>query len=196
MTVSRLRRCTAVTATASTLALMAGLGLAARTPSASAAACLNGRLLPPTCFYTWKVSRVTHARPRHGRFRDCVAFSRSQHQATATCSLGKSRSTTVTATLTGSLEVPRGALSAAVGYQVQETSSVTASYSALIPAHHSGVIQWSPVFNDRRKVQQQRSTCTWYASRRSYAYRCEPDAVYRYVFTERYSHPRFRVRYR
>jgi hypothetical protein len=183
--------------TVSTIAvLMTGLGAGVATPAASAATCSTS---PSTlgCLYKWKITRVTRARARHGGWRDCVSFARSKHTAQATCALGQSHSTTVTATLTGSLEVPRGTLSAAVGYQVQQTSSVTASYTATIPAHRAGKIQWSPVFTHRRKVQQRRWTCRWVqVGRNPYAYRkCSADNVYRYVFTELYSHPRFRVRY-
>jgi hypothetical protein len=199
MSPRRLLRCgLAAIAVSSIALLMAGSGVGVQTTTASAAgsACKNGFHSFPTCFYLWHVTRVTRARTRHGRWRSCVSFAQSKHTAQATCSLGSSRSTTVTTTLTGSLEVPRGQLSAAVGYQVQQTSSVTASYTASIPAHHAGVIQWAPLFNNRRKVQQRRSTCRWYASRRSYASKCTLDAVYRYVYTEQYSHPRFRVRFR
>jgi hypothetical protein len=129
-----------------------------------------------------------------------VSFDKSRHTATATCALGQSHSTTVTATLTGTLEVPKATLSAAVGYQVQDTSSVTASYTATIPPHRSGKIQWAPVFSQRRKVRQQRTTCQWLpVGRVQYGrLKCntQPDNVFRYVYTERYSHPRFRVRYR
>jgi len=111
------------------------------------------------CFHQWRITRVTHARVRRGRWRNCVSFAKSKHSAQATCSLGESRSTTVTATVTGSLEVPEGQSSAAVGYNVQQISTVTASYTATIPAHRSGLIQWAPMFTRRRKVQQRQWTC-------------------------------------
>lgn len=197
MHLRRSSRSTFAVAIASTSALlMAGSAAGVGTATASAATCSTS---PSTlgCLWKWNITRVTHARSRHGAWHDCVSFSRSRHTAQATCALGQSRSTTVTATLTGTLEVPRGTLSAAVGYQVQQTSSVTASYTATIPPHRSGVIRWAAVFTQRRKVQQRRSTCVWHqVGRNPYAYRtCSADNVYRYVYTERYSHPRFRVRY-
>jgi hypothetical protein len=191
-----LRYTLAVGIVSTTALLMTGFGVGVKTPTAGAVTCSNS---PSTlsCFYRWKITRVTHARVRHGRWRDCVSFGKSKHTATATCALGESHSTTVTATLTGSLEVPKGTLSAAVGYQVQDTSTVTASYTATIPPHRAGVIRWAPVFTHRRKVQQRRWTCTWVpVGRNPYAYyKCAADNVFRYVYTERYSHPRFRVRY-
>jgi hypothetical protein len=197
MKVRHLVRGRVAAGTVSTIAvLITGLGVGAATPAASAAGCSTS---PSTlgCLYKWKITRVTHARARHGKWHDCLSFAKSPHTASADCQLGRSRSTTVTATLTGTLEVPRGTLSAAVGYQVQQTSSVIASYTAVIPAHKSGVIQWSPVFTHRRKVQQRRWTCVWHpVGRNPHAYRtCAADDVYRYVYTELYSHPRFRVRY-
>jgi len=197
MKVRHLVRGRVAAGTVSTIAvLMTGFGAGVATPAASAATCSTS---PSTlgCLYKWKITRVSRAHARHGAWHTCVSFAKQPHTASATCALGSSRSTTVTATLTGTLEVPRGTLSAAVGYQVQQTSSVTASYTATIPAHHSGVIRWSPVFTQRRKVQQRRWTCVWHqVGRNPYAYRtCSADNVYRYVYTERYSHPRFRVRY-
>ena len=146
------------------------------------------------CYHQWRITRVTHAPARHGKWHSCVSFSKSTHSAQATCSLGQSRSTTVTASITGSLQVPKASLSAAVGYQVQQTSSVTASYTATIPAHHSGVIQWAPVFTSRRKVQQRQWTCR-YSKYGFHTCNKDPNNVFRYVYTEKYSHPRFRVRY-
>jgi hypothetical protein len=194
---ARRSRCSTFTVVVASMitVLAAGFGVVG-TSAASAATCSTS---PSTlgCLYKWKITRVTHARARRGAWHNCVSFAKAPHTASATCALGRSRSTTVTATLTGNLEVPRGTLSAAVGYQVQQTTSVTASYTATIPAHHSGVIRWSAVFTQRRKVQQRRWTCVWHqVGRNPYAYRtCAADGVYRYVYTERYSHPRFRVRY-
>jgi hypothetical protein len=176
---------------------MTGLGIGVQTPVASATTCSTS---PSTlgCLWKWKITRVSPTHSRRGAWHTCVSFARSKHTTSATCALGQSRSTTVTATLTGTLEVPRGTLSAAVGYSVQQTSSVTASYTATIPPHHAGVIRWAPVFGHRRHVQQRRWTCVWHpVGRNPYAYRtCSADNVYRYVYTELYSHPRFRVRYR
>jgi hypothetical protein len=188
----QVRRSYFTLAVASTVAVLtAGLGMGAMTPVASADKWQCGLY---TCHHEWRITRVTHARSRHGKWRTCVSFARSSHSAQATCTLGQSRASTVTATLTGSLMVPKGQLSAAVGYQVQQTSTVTASYSPVIPAHRSGVIQWAPVFTHRRKVQQRQWTCRY--MRPPVPMTCEANNVYRYVFTERYSHPRFRVRYR
>lgn len=155
-----LRSTFAVVVASTITVLTAGFGVVGAS-AASAATCSTSPSTPG-CLYKWKITRVTHARARRGAWHDCVSFAKAPHSAWATCALGRSRSTAVTATLTGNLEVPRRTLSAAVGYQVQQTTSVTASYTATIPAHHSGVIRWSAVFTQRRKVQQRRWTCVWH----------------------------------
>ncbi len=79
-------------------------------------------------------------------------------------------------------------------YHQWRITRVTASYTATIPAHHSGVIQWAPVFTSRRKVQQRQWTCR-YSKYGFHTCNKDPNNVFRDVYTEKYSHPRFRVRY-
>src|SRR3954452_1202844 len=145
------------------------------------------------CRWDWRITGKALIHRRTGVWRDCVGFRASRYGADVTCSIGRAASHTVTTSVSGTREVALGSLSVSVGYQVERTTTVTASYTAHVAAHHAGRIQWAPVFMQRYKVAQRRWLCRrgW----RSTVWQCERNSRgrVRHAFTERYGYPTYRV---
>jgi hypothetical protein len=147
----------------------------------------------------WKVVKTRHVDGTHRHpWIDCVRFGRSRYVQHVTCSIAKSKSDTVSAQVTGGVEVGFGKLSAAVGYNVTKTTTVTASETIDVPKKTPpGVIQWAGFFGDRREVKQEYQPC--YQNAPGRFGRCEPQPHpsndnLAHAFTERYLSPVFRAR--
>ncbi|GCB51432.1 hypothetical protein SNL152K_8788 [Streptomyces sp. NL15-2K] len=136
-------------------------------------------------FPKWKVTHVGKAYRTYGKWKTCVVFSKERTPHTVTCSLSKTTSTTVS----GSLTVSVKAMSAAVGYQVQKSYSVTGGESYTADKSKSGRIQWREAYRTN-KVTEKKYMCPLHGS-------CNYTGPIgtAYAYTHKYVAPNFRIVY-
>ena len=101
--------------------------------------------------YKWKVTHVGSPYTTYGGWRDCVSVTKEPKPYTTSCTLSTSTSNTVT----GTINVSIGVISASVGYSATSSVSVTGGASFGIPAYSGGYIQWRPVYTTRDVTQKE-----------------------------------------
>jgi hypothetical protein len=118
------------------VALASALPLVA-TPAASA---LSGTQ------HQWRIVRVGAAYRTAGAWNFCA----QSHGGTVTCS----RAFTVANTVSGSLGVSDGVLSATLGYSVTTSTTLTGGASFKVPRHKLGIAEWRALFHTRTVLQR------------------------------------------
>lgn len=135
--------------------------------------------------YQWRIHRISAPYRTFGRWHVCA----QSHGGTVTCS----RAFTVANTVTGSLGVSDGLLSADLGYGVTTSTTLSGGASYGVPRHKIGVEQWRAIFDTRaihQRLYKKTRTCGrgwcrvsgWVATNR-----------YEAAYALRYVGPDFRV---
>lgn len=143
----------------------------------------------PVTVKKWYVARVQRARVqiRHGQWHECGSYEPSRLTTHFSCSIANSRFRTIHASITGSLEVPKGTLSASIGYDAGESVTYTNTYSVDVPPHHYGTVMWRATYKNRKRVEQDQRK--W-----GHGHFFGPVLDRRWVTTEEVGGPNFRVR--
>lgn len=99
--------------------------------------------------YQWRIHRISAPYQTHTRWRFCA----QSHGGTVGCS----RAVTHSNTVTGQVGVTDGVLSAALGYNVTQSVTLTGNASYKVPRHHLGIAEWRLLFSTRAVHQRQYS---------------------------------------
>jgi len=116
-----------------------------------------------TYSYPWKVYSTTANGDAVATWHNCTHVGAEPYVQHPSCSV----STSYTTTVSGSVTVPAGALSEAVGYSVSTTYGVTGGDGFDVPANVSGYTQWGPYDqNDTANQRQEKclvpgNLCEW-----------------------------------
>ena len=102
--------------------------------------------------YRWRIVSVSAPYTTYGGW----SFCSQSHGGSVTCS----RAFTVANTVTGSLGVSDGLLSATLGYSVTTSTTLTGGATYQVPAHKIGVAQWRALYATRA-VHQRLYEKTW-----------------------------------
>lgn len=116
---------------------LAGALLLLATPAASAVGGIQ---------HQWRIARIGTPYRTFGAWNFCA----QSHGGTVTCS----RAFTVANTVSGSLGVSDGVLSATLGYSVTKSTTVTGGASYKVPRHKLGVAEWRALFHTRDILQR------------------------------------------
>lgn len=135
--------------------------------------------------YQWRINRISAPYRTAGGWNFCA----QSHGGTVTCSRGF----TVANTVSGSLGVSDGVLSAVLGYSVTTSTTLTGGASYSVPRHKIGVAEWRALFNTRA-VHQRLYKRVWGCGRASCGH--GPWVAtnhYATAYASRYIGPDFRV---
>jgi hypothetical protein len=106
-----------------------------------------------TYTYIWKITSVGGTYVNNGLWNACVTVKAAPYPQAPTCYLTSGVS--VSNYVTGTVEVPDSTLSAAVGWTVTWSGSISVSDKVSVPAHQGGTIKWSRTFYNRNVTQEQ-----------------------------------------
>ena len=139
--------------------------------------------------YQWRINRVSNPYQTAGPWNICGEAEGGSTGATVGCS----RAFSVANTVSGTLGVSDGILSATLGYSVTATTTVTPSGSFPVPRHRLGVAEWRAEYQTRA-VHQRLYKRVWVCGRGG----CVPESWqatnhYTTAYANRYAYPRFRA---
>jgi hypothetical protein len=160
------------------LKLCAALATALVLGAAPAASAVSGTQ------YQWRIVRISAPYGTAGPWKFCA----QSHGGSVTCSRGF----TVANTVSGSLGVSDGLLSATLGYSVTTSTTLTGGATFAVPRHKIGVADWRALFATRA-IHQRLYKRTWACGRASCGH--SPWAAtnsYEAAYASRYVGPDFR----
>jgi hypothetical protein len=104
----------------------------------------------------WELTNVGSSSRYTGSHNVCIYFNTGSNSGVSvSCDIGKATTHTVTVSLSASFPIADKVVSAAVGYEVDKTTSVDGSTTYSLKAHKSGYLWWAPKMSHRLVTARQ-----------------------------------------